>query len=51
MNTIVIIPAFNEAKTLPKILKKIGSKFFKLVVDDCSTDNTFSIKKIIVTKS
>lgn len=45
MNTIVIIPAFNEAKTLPKILKKISSKFFKLVVDDCSTDNTFLASK------
>jgi glycosyltransferase involved in cell wall biosynthesis len=41
MNTIIIIPAYNEVNTLPKILKKISSNFFKLVIDDCSSDNTY----------
>ena len=41
MDTIIIIPAYNEEKTLPLLLKKIESKVFKLVVDDCSSDRTF----------
>lgn len=45
MNTIIIIPAYNEEKTLPKILKEIDSKLFKLVIDDGSTDKTFLVSK------
>lgn len=50
MNTIVIIPAYNEEKTLPKILRKIDSKFFILVVDDCSSDDTYLKSKSLCDK-
>ena len=42
----IIIPCFNEAVTLPLIIKqikKIDSKIQILVVDNASTDNTFKI--------
>ena len=50
MNTIIIIPAYNEEKTLPKILKKINSRFFKLVIDDCSSDDTYLKSKNLCNK-
>ena len=40
---IVLIPCFNEKKSLLKILKKI--KDHVLVMDDCSTDGTLDIIK------
>ena len=42
----IIIPCFNEAVTLPLIIKqikKIDSKIKILVVDNASTDNTYNI--------
>lgn len=46
----VVIPAFNESKTLPMVLDKIASVRLQhdiskeiIVVDDCSTDNTQQI--------
>ena len=48
----VIIPVYNESKTITKILNKvIEIKISKqiIVVDDCSTDN--SRKKILNLKS
>ena len=46
----LILPSFNEEKNLIKIFKKINKlsiakRFIVVVVDDCSTDNTKSIKK------
>ena len=41
---IILIPSFNEERSLIKILKKI--KNFKVqIIDDCSEDNTFKILK------
>ena len=42
----IVIPCFNEALTLPlmvKQIKKIDSKIQILVVDNASTDNTYKI--------
>lgn len=47
----IIIPAYNEEKRLPKTIKTINEHFGSLsdyvyeiiVIDDCSTDKTFSI--------
>ena len=42
-NLLIIIPAFNEEKTIKKIIKA-GKVFGKvLVVDDASTDKTKNI--------
>ncbi len=40
---LVVIPTYNEAKTIVNVLKKI--KYDKLVVDNASTDNTVDITK------
>lgn len=37
---IVLIPSFNELKTLKKIINSIKKKFNVMVVNDCSTDGT-----------
>lgn len=40
---LLIIPAYNESKSLPKLIKKIkdtGEDYDVLVINDCSTDNT-----------
>ena len=44
----LIIPAFNEVKSLPKVLSEIPSKILnhqisKIVIDDGSTDETYKI--------
>ena len=39
-NTIVLIPSYNEKKSLSNILDKINSKFKVIIIDDCSTDET-----------
>jgi len=41
---VILIPSFNEKKTLLKILKKIRS-FKALIIDDYSSDNTYKIVK------
>jgi len=45
----VIIPVFNGEKTLPKALESVLCQDYKdfeiIVVDDCSSDNSFSIAK------
>ena len=41
---IILIPSFNEKKSLTKILKKI-KKFKVLIIDDCSEDETYKIVK------
>ena len=52
MKLSIIIPVYNEEKTIIKILNKIkninlGKKIFKeiIVIDDCSNDNTYKILK------
>ncbi len=51
MKLCVIIPAYNEASTISKVIKSIPKKIkgisniVKLVVDDGSTDNTVKIAK------
>lgn len=37
---IILIPSYNELKTLKKIVNSIKKKFFVIVVNDCSTDGT-----------
>ena len=41
---IILIPSFNEERSLIKIVKKI--RYFKVqIIDDYSNDNTFKILK------
>jgi glycosyltransferase involved in cell wall biosynthesis len=52
---IILIPSFNEKKSLKKILKILDKKIDVLIVDDCSTDNTkidpnIKKNKIIINK-
>ena len=45
--SIILIPSYNEKKSLKNILNKIDSKFKVIVVDDCSNDGTYQyLKKI-----
>lgn len=37
---IILIPSFNEFKSLKKIVNSIKKKFYVIVVNDCSTDGT-----------
>mgnify|MGYP003682767099 FL=1 len=41
---VILIPSYNEEKTLNKILDKVR-KYQVYVVNDCSTDNTKNLKK------
>lgn len=49
----VIIPAFNEEKTVESVIKKVMSVYIGrlekeiIIVDDCSTDNTRAVLKSI----
>lgn len=52
MKVVVTLPAFNEGKTIGKVLEKIkdamgktGYTYQMLVVDDCSTDDTALVAK------
>ena len=42
MKTLLIIPAYNEAKNLPGLLKELRDfpQYDSIVIDDCSQDNT-----------
>jgi len=44
---IILIPAYNELKSLSKIIRQLKNKNYKFIVaNDCSTDNTvFFLKK------
>ena len=42
---LVIIPALNEERHLPKLLPRVPKKYDVLVVDDGSTDKTYEISK------
>tara|TARA_B100001093_G_C26500531_1_gene873123 strand:- start:48 stop:686 length:639 start_codon:yes stop_codon:yes gene_type:complete len=41
---VILIPSYNEEKTLNKILDKVR-KYQVYVINDCSTDNTKNLKK------
>src|SRR3972149_6488250 len=50
----VVIPVYNEAENIPRlnssllaVLHKMGKSFEIIYVDDCSSDETFSILKKI----
>ena len=43
--SIILIPTYNEKKSLKNILNKIDSKFKVIVVDDCSNDGTYQYLK------
>jgi len=49
MKLSILIPVFNEAKTIEKIIKKIKNQEIKdiqiIIIDDCSTDGTREILK------
>jgi glycosyltransferase involved in cell wall biosynthesis len=52
---IILIPSFNERKSLKKILNLLDKKIDVLIIDDCSTDNTkidpiIKKKKILTNK-
>ena len=42
---IILIPTFNEYESLKKILSKIHNKYPILIMNDCSSDKTRSLKK------
>jgi glycosyltransferase involved in cell wall biosynthesis len=43
----IIIPAYNEEKTIEKVIKKLQKQGFKniVIIDDGSSDNTYNISK------
>ena len=43
--SIILIPSYNEKKSLKNILNKINSKFKVIVIDDCSDDGTCQYSK------
>lgn len=44
-DTVILIPSYNEKKSLIKIIKKINFKFKVIVIDDCSNDGTLNYLK------
>ena len=43
----IIIPAYNEEKTILKVCRRVKNLGILLVIDDCSTDHTKNILKKI----
>lgn len=46
-NILIVLPAFNEAKVIAKVILDIKKEGFEniLVIDDCSKDDTFEVAK------
>jgi glycosyltransferase involved in cell wall biosynthesis len=46
-NILIVLPAYNEAKVIDKVIKDIKKEGYKdiLVIDDCSNDNTSQVAK------
>ena len=42
----IIIPSYNERKTLHLVIQKLRIKCLIIIVNDCSDDGTFDQKKI-----
>ena len=42
---VIIVPAYNEEKTIYKVVSSLIKYSDVIVVDDCSTDNTSKIAK------
>lgn len=45
MKGVVLIPAYNEEKSIGNVLDRIDPKFYKVVIDDGSTDKTSEFAK------
>lgn len=44
MKTLIIIPAYNEAKNIPNLIKKISElNYDYLIINDCSTDESLEL--------
>ncbi|MEK9652331.1 MAG: glycosyltransferase family 2 protein [Betaproteobacteria bacterium] len=43
MKVAVVIPAYNEHKTIKQVIRSINTKYSVIVVDDCSSDSTGDI--------
>lgn len=44
MKTFIVIPAYNEEKKIGKVIRDVKKKYKNIiVVDDCSSDNTYKI--------
>ena len=44
-DTLIVIPTYNEIKSLKKILLKIFKKYNLLIIDDNSNDGTINFLK------
>lgn len=49
-NVSVIVPAYNEADSIERVLKKVGPQYELIVVDDGSVDRTADIARKYATK-
>lgn len=45
MKTAIVIPAFNEAATIARVVSDVAAFGTPVVVDDCSTDNTAELAR------
>lgn len=43
MKVVVVIPAYNEQKTIKHVIRAINHKYSVIVIDDCSSDSTGDI--------
>ena len=54
MKLSIIIPLYNEEKTIIRLLQIIEEQKFInkqiIIVDDCSTDNSLDLVRIIISK-
>ncbi|MCE7698126.1 MAG: glycosyltransferase [Methanobacterium paludis] len=51
MKIVVVLPAYNEEKTVAEVMEELFNRGFELfVVDDGSVDGTYNIAKNIIDK-